>query len=436
MLQDDLMAGKPFCRGQRASERLVFRRVHLACTSASKPSDSLPFCHLLLDVALPPSPHITSLKIAACPLVPALQTMPSTFPFEVALQIVHFAHARRLDESRLEHRQRLMRLALACKAFNRIVQATLKMAYIAFDGRKWDNTVSRLQGFEAEGRPVEVFVRATVEGDPLKAIQRCGQTILALRYSPGPRFLQLPTLLHEDSFPDLESLSLNVPMRRSGLPSAPTPLTIRELVLSAPDSSSLAEVLDLNVTPHLRRLALYHVESRCDVVGTALQARLDERLEALQIGFARRGNRLDSLPQHGLATPVLLVVDSAHAIPAPETTDIAGLFPYLQLQSLTSLAMSQWFSAAQCWRTALDSLSVATEAGAGRKAVFLPLGLRNSTVTGLGARVSAERDRLLATIEKHGVEHVGWYHADEETGASFSEPFRRYLDRERLAGRM
>jgi hypothetical protein len=224
-------------------------------------------------------------------------------------------------------------------------------------------------------------------------------------------------------------------MRGSGL-SSPTPLIIRELVLSAPDNASLAEVLDPRITPHLRLLALYHVDRRCDVVGIASQARLDERLKALQVGFASRGNRHDSLPQHGLSTPVLLVVDSAHVIPAPQTTENAGLFPFLQLQSLTSLVTNEWAMCAIHWRAALDSLTKAIEAGAGCKAVFLPLDLRNSTGTGLGNRVSAERDRLLATLEKYGVEHVGWYHADEETDASISEPFRRYLDRKRLEGRL
>lgn len=162
---------------------------------------------------------------------------------------------------------------------------------------------------------------------------------------------------------------------------------------------------------------------------------LDKRLEFLQLGFESRAvGTHGTIPQNNLAVPTLLVVNSSQIFPA--SAGLADRFPFLQLQSITDLLTNQWSSVAFHWRNALDSLTLAIQQGAGRKAVFLPLDLRDSTSTGLGARVSANRDRLLATIEACGVEYIGWYHADEETDASTSEPFRRYLEKERLEGRM
>jgi hypothetical protein len=87
----------------------------------------------------------------------------------------------------------------------------------------------------------------------------------------------------------------------------------------------------------------------------------------------------------------------------------------------------------------LISLRTCVQRGKGRRALFLPAILQPSPSPPrpvLPPAVLLLRDALLSVTSTSGVEHVGWYHADEETDASISEPFRRYLDKERLEGRM
>lgn len=105
-----------FCNSNR--HRTVFE-------SESKPSDSnlSPFSSST-SLSLHSSPHLA--RTAARFFRLAQPTMQTTLPLELTLLVVDYAHPRRLDESAVEHLQRLTRLALVCKAFHRVVRRTLE----------------------------------------------------------------------------------------------------------------------------------------------------------------------------------------------------------------------------------------------------------------------------------------------------------------------
>jgi hypothetical protein len=150
------------------------------------------------------------------------------------------------------------------------------------------------------------------------------------------------------------------------------------------------------------------------------------RLDFVQITFrpfhSEPTSRLCS-NQH--STPVLL---------CPDRAAVSGIVPesfcpsYLQLHSIRGTDEHSMICVLY--------LTVCIRQGAAKKALFLPQELHPSVAIPSSTLLSRARDDLLDAIDDAEVEYVGWYHADEETDASPSEPFRRYLDRKRLEGRM
>ncbi|BGO98826.1 hypothetical protein JCM10021v2_002488 [Rhodotorula toruloides] len=203
--------------------------------------------------------------------------------------------------------------------------------------------------------------------------------------------------------------------------------SLRELALDLSAPYLVQKIILPSFTPNLRVLAIQdRVPSTTlrayDLFDDTLLARLD--LGRVTFGHVpiHSTSRLDSL-QH--STPVLVCLDRA-AVGCIIPDNFRP--PYLQLHSIRSNFEHSALT--------LYHIRACIRKGAAKKALFLPQELHPSMAILSSSSLSRARDDLLDAIDDAGVEYVGWYHADEETDASISETFRRYLDRERLEGRM
>ncbi|BGO98842.1 hypothetical protein NBRC10513v2_003238 [Rhodotorula toruloides] len=203
-------------------------------------------------------------------------------------------------------------------------------------------------------------------------------------------------------------------------------LALRELAVNLDDGHLVRHLVSPSLTPNLRVLAIWDRPSSSMAAEDLFDDDLFARLDFVQITFrpfySDPTGRLYS-DQH--STPVLF---------RPDRATISGIIPesfcssYLQLHSIRGTGEHSMISVLY--------LTLCIRQGAAKKALFLPQELHPSTAIPTSTFLSRARDDLLDAIEDAEVGYVGWYHADEETDASISEPFRRYLDRERLEGRM
>ncbi|PRQ75351.1 hypothetical protein AAT19DRAFT_14373 [Rhodotorula toruloides] len=170
--------------------------------------------------------------------------MPVALPLDIALLVVDYAHPRRLDESAVEHLQRLTRLAL-----------TLVVGNLA------NNTGRVLPESSAS----------------------LGKVVLV-----GPALvLFFPCDFAKELYPALHSLSLSVRQIRSLPPRLPGPLALTELLLAGPRENLIREFIHPSVTPLLRHLCLLKLDfARTQSPSAFSDIELFRRLEALEISVA------------------------------------------------------------------------------------------------------------------------------------------------------
>ncbi|BGP31472.1 hypothetical protein JCM10296v2_003237 [Rhodotorula toruloides] len=365
--------------------------------------------------------------------------MPVTLPLELALQVVDRALPRRLDESRSEHLARLKRIGLVCKAFNEAVGNHSRTVRVTFRRKGVTASARRLKKAEAEGRPVEVVVVSGEHDDPCEYLWMHGKTIVSITYVGEPDFTYGAGDFSAKDFPALRALSFTIPPVDWPRARPVELIAVQELVLAFPNIDLLKDILHPATAPHLRRLGIHQLRLPWNGLHEGLaDTALNQRLELCQVNvYGAKAIPSESLVQYGITVPTLLVVEPYQYFPGASSSEVNSQFPFIQLQSVPSPVPHPKRSRKSNKRSDIfDSLTAAIAGGAGRKAVFFPLDLRPSSGRTFEPDLLPSRDRLLAVIEECNVEHVGWYRADQRTDASISEPFRRYLDRERLEGRM
>ncbi|PRQ75358.1 hypothetical protein AAT19DRAFT_14380, partial [Rhodotorula toruloides] len=354
--------------------------------------------------------------------------LPATLPLEVALQVVDIAHFRRLDERAIEHMRRLTRIGLTCRAFYGVVEWTLRTTMIATLSSSPDRSfLDRTLAAVRAGTPFETLDLRVAQGQVVISISKMHgrdavRKVTLLPKGPVGGFVHL-AWLSDIALPAVESFVA------SGvkLQGPPCPFNhLRELALSLYAPDLVRKIISPSLSPNLRILALRDCVTSAARAHELFDDDLLARLDFGQITFHHfhtdPTNRLYS-KQH--ATPILICRDRAAA---------SGIIPddfcppYFQLNSIRGSVE----------QSAVTVLYVTTciRQGAAKKALFLPQELHPSTAIPASSSLSRARDDLLDAIDDAEVEYVGWYYADEETDASISEPFRRYLDRERLEGRM
>jgi hypothetical protein len=188
-----------------------------------------------------------------------------------------------------------------------------------------------------------------------------------------------------------------------------------------------------SITPNLRRLAIrdptYHGYGRARGL---IDDTLLERLDFLQLDCHPNRFNLGSRHFDGTgSTPILVCLSQGNDRHHSQAYRHGYRPPYVQLQPLCFRHDDNIVEAAISILGALACV----RAGGGQKALFIPRALHPSAPSPNPA-IEDLRVQLMAAVEEAKVEHVGWYHADDEARTAISEPFRRYLDRERLERRM
>ncbi|BGP31490.1 hypothetical protein JCM10296v2_003255 [Rhodotorula toruloides] len=354
--------------------------------------------------------------------------MTTSLPHEVALPVIDFGQYRRLDESAIEHMRRLTRIGSTCKAFYRVVERTLRTTMFAkLSTNLHQSFIDRTLAAKRAGKPFEtLYLR--IEDDVMASFniaQMHGREALRKVVLPGesrPGVLY-PRMLRSEYWPALACLVASGSSIR-GQATHPY-LALRELAVDLDAPHWAQQLVSPSITPNLRVLAVRDCGPLAPRAYDLFDNDLLARLDFIQLTF--RPFHFDStsriFSQH--STPVLVCPDRAAA---------GGIIPnnfrppYLQLHSIHgSIEQSA---------IAVRHLAACIRQGAAKQALFLPQELHPSTAIPASSLLSRARGELLDAIEDAEVEYVGWYHADEETDASISGPFRRYLDRERLDGRM
>lgn len=378
--------------------------------------------------------------------------MPVTLPLELALLIVQYAVPRRLDDGRLEHRQRLARIGLVCKAFYKAVESALTARLVHLKGYKFFAT-GQLEDAVRRGRLADVIVNYGRQDDPFDILQANGKAVRSLMHTGKARKSCSTADYNAQNFPSAFPLLSHSPTNRTTLlnalslffheirpqgaetlPSTPIALdprtttsylAITDLALRVPlRSAVILDFLRPDLTPNLRALALLDAYRICNQ---------DNEPAATLLSNAAKFSRLDFLQLH-----------YNHAAPDAARSDLSGLrhvvptlgcgpycdCDYIQLTTCESDdTVIRWgrHTLKNRLNRSVDALVAAIARGAGRKALFLPYDMGCDP---------QHKVQLHAAIEKYEVAHVGDYCADETIDTSTSEPFRRYLDKERLEGRM
>lgn len=196
-------------------------------------------------------------------------------------------------------------------------------------------------------------------------------------------------------------------------------LAINQLSLLSPlPARVILDFLRPALTPNLRSLALLDAHRFEENAATLLLAAAASfsRLDFVQLHYERPSDT--SLSALGQVVPTL------GCGPYCDTE-------YIQLTGVDALCAEGAKMRVRQTRASdyVEDLVAAIEKGAGRKALFLPYGT--------GCYMKTQR-RLEAAIKKYRIKHVGYYsdRKDDLFDSSTSEPFRRYLAKERLEGRM
>ncbi|BGP07398.1 hypothetical protein JCM10049v2_003229 [Rhodotorula toruloides] len=213
-----------------------------------------------------------------------------------------------------------------------------------------------------------------------------------------------------------------------------SPLALAELLLTSPDEDIIRDFCNPAVTPLLRHLCLLGL----DFPSTSSPAvfsdvALFKRLAALEISYRQTPPTPAAAAfAPNFPVPTLLRTEIAYfgdlSLPSPPGR-------YARRISLDITAV-RGDTALNVIGATVHRLAARVEWGLRPKVFFLPDNLHPDATPVRDFGLGEIRDRFLATLKKHGNPSICWYRADEEMGASPSEPFRRYLDRERLEGRM
>ncbi|BGP31439.1 hypothetical protein JCM10296v2_003203 [Rhodotorula toruloides] len=367
--------------------------------------------------------------------------MQTTLPLELTLLVVNIAHFRRLDENGVEHLQRLTRLALVCKAFHRVVKRTLEGTVRISLGPQTTGVVQeRLREMESRGYLLETLVVHELPGRAKDALPEALTSLKKVVFA-GPDVVELSTSdFTTERYPVLCSLSLSVKLARSPLSRVATPLVLTELLLASCDEEIIRHFIHPSITPSLRHLCLFKFHSISPQPFSLLSdVKLFQRLEALEL------SDLQDFPTYGtepvaaeVSTPTLwrascLASDLLNGV---EFDDCRVSF--VQLQCLDAPGPSHGVSllAIELWVKTIGYITQLVEHGLRPVAVFLPDNIQSIASTPPPLRIRQACDQVLEAFKAHGEPYISWYRANEETDVSPSEPFRRYLDRERLEGRM
>ncbi|BGO98811.1 hypothetical protein RTBOTA2_003285 [Rhodotorula toruloides] len=370
--------------------------------------------------------------------------MPATLPLELVLQVVEIARFRRLDESAVEHLRRLTRLALACKAFHGLVKRTLEgTVHFWRESLAMADVWIRMSEAARQGRPVETLVAGKIEYSMGRALPESSTSLKKILLA-GPTRVPLSACdVAGHLYPALSSLSLGIRLYMPSPPSPPTPLALTELFLTSPDEKVIRNFCNPSATPFLRHLCLL----KLDFLSTSSPSvfrdvELFRRLTALEISYRR------TPPAHAAAVfapnfPVPTLLRTSLTVIAdftcPDESVDSGV-AYLQLQNVTRFSRNT-----RCldhetdfhWAVATFSRLVhRIERGLRARAIFLPDNLHPNVTPACDFGLGGARDLFFKSLAQHGAPYIGWYRADEESDVSPSLPFRRYLDRERLEGRM
>ncbi|BGO90963.1 hypothetical protein NBRC10512_002281 [Rhodotorula toruloides] len=282
----------------------------------------------------------------------------------------------------------------------------------------WD----RLREAEQRGQPVQTLVAGQLAYSLGRVLPESSTSLKRIVLVGGANASLSSCDFAKELYPALSSLALGVRLYAVPPPRPASPLALAELLLTSPDEDIIRDFCNPAVTPLLRHLCLLGL----DFPSTSSPAvfsdvALFKRLAALEISYRQTP-----------PTPAAAAFAPNFPVPTLLRTEIA-YFGDLSLPSppRTSASTAAWPTSSYIHR-----LAARVEWGLRPKVFFLPDNLHPDATPVRDFGLGEIRDRFLATLKKHGNPSICWYRADEEMGASPSEPFRRYLDRERLEGRM